>query len=98
MPLSCQKELFQLSNEVSYLNCAYMSPQLKRVAAIGHQMVDLMNEPYRVYSPDFFTTVQTLKANFAQLLHILLCLLFISKPVSEDDYKALIDLANAHRQ
>ena len=71
--MECQKHLFHLSEEVAYLNCAYMSPQLRRVEAVGHAMVSVKNEPYHILPEDFFSTVDELRANFA-------CLVGLSDP------------------
>lgn len=67
--LDCQKDLFNLDESVSYLNCAYMSPQLKSVAAIGKAQIDKKNQPWKIQIPDFYEPVKALKAAFAQLIH-----------------------------
>ena len=41
--MQCQKALFQLPEEVAYLNCAYMSPQLRQVEAVGQDQLRLKN-------------------------------------------------------
>lgn len=66
--LACQKHLFQLPDEVTYLNCAYMSPQLRSVEAVGHAAVSRKNLPFHIKPNDFFTEVQELKALFAKLI------------------------------
>lgn len=67
--LTCQKHLFQLPDEVTYLNCAYLSPQLKSVEAAGHSALARKNLPFTVQPTDFFTDVNTLKKRFAQLIN-----------------------------
>lgn len=67
--LDCQKYLFDLEDEVVYLNGAYMSPQLKSVEAAGLQGLRMKNRPYQVSIQDFFQPVEDLKAAFAQLIH-----------------------------
>lgn len=52
--LDCQAHLFDLSEDVHYLNAAYMSPLLKSVEAIGHEMVALKSRPYEITPADFF--------------------------------------------
>lgn len=66
--LSSQKHLFQLPDHVSYLNCAYLSPQLRRVEAVGHTAVSKKNLPFTIQPSDFFTEVNEVKKLFAQLI------------------------------
>lgn len=68
--MQCQKHLFQLENDVSYLNCAYMSPQLRRVEAAGHGWVSRKNRPYEIHPEDFFTQVEQVKQLFAELVQV----------------------------
>ncbi len=67
--LSCQKDLFQLDPQVHYLNGAYMSPNLKSVEAAGMAGILAKREPYRMETQDFFTAAETLKQQFARLIH-----------------------------
>lgn len=68
--LDCQKHLFDLGDDVVYLNGAYMSPQLKSVEAAGLQGLRMKNRPHQVSIQDFFQPVEDLKAAFAELIHI----------------------------
>ncbi len=68
--LECQRHLFDLPESVTYLNCAYMSPQLKRVEAVGREMLHRKSRPYEIQVDDFFSPVETLKSRFAQLVNI----------------------------
>ena len=67
--LDCQKHLFDLDDEVVYLNGAYMSPQLKSVEAAGIRGLRMKNRPHQVSIHDFFQPVEYLKAAFAELIH-----------------------------
>lgn len=67
--LSTQKHLFQLPDEVTYLNCAYLSPQLRSVEATGIQAVSRKNLPFNVQPVDFFTDVIKLKSLFANIIN-----------------------------
>lgn len=68
--LTCQKDLFNLSNELIYLNCAYMSPLLKSVEEAGIEGVRKRRNPALDITPqDFFTHSKQLKALFAQLVN-----------------------------
>ncbi len=69
-PLSSQKELFNLEEEHTWLNCAYWSPMLKTVEAIGHTEVSRKNRPYNYEIKDFFDPIEKLKQNFARLVNV----------------------------
>lgn len=69
MSLSCQKDLFNLHEDYCYLNCAYMSPQLTHVEAIGIENLKKKNHPYLIPHDIFFEPVDQLKKSFAQLIH-----------------------------
>ena len=68
--MQCQKALFQLPEEVAYLNCAYMSPQLRQVEAVGQAQLRLKNQPYRIQPADFFSGARRLRERFARLVGI----------------------------
>lgn len=68
--LPCQKDLFNLDPEVSYLNCAYMSPQLKSVEKVGIEMLRRKSQPWNTQAPDFFEPGNHLKNVFSRLVHI----------------------------
>lgn len=60
--LNCQKHLFSLPEEITYLNNAYMSPLLKSVEQAGHEGIRMKSRPYEVSVGHFFDPVQRLKA------------------------------------
>ncbi|WP_299246109.1 aminotransferase class V-fold PLP-dependent enzyme [uncultured Aquimarina sp.] len=63
-----QKHLFDLSPEITYLNGAYMAPQLKSVTEIGVQSVKRKAHPYEILPKDFFNEKEILKQRFATLI------------------------------
>ena len=67
--LNCQKDKFNLSEEVSYINCAYMSPNLKAVEEVGIQAILQKSQPWKVARADFFGPVEKLKSTFAKLIN-----------------------------
>lgn len=67
--LKCQKDLFILNEEVSYINCAYMSPNLKSVEKAGIEAIYQKNTPWVIKREDFFEPVSKLKSTFAQLIN-----------------------------
>ncbi len=66
---SHQKHLFELPDEVTYLNGAYMAPQLKTVTEVGITNMRRKHRPYEITSEDFFTQRVQLKKAFATLIH-----------------------------
>ncbi|MFD2563860.1 aminotransferase class V-fold PLP-dependent enzyme [Aquimarina rubra] len=63
-----KKHLFDLSEGITYLNGAYMSPQLKSVTKIGLQSVQRKARPNEVLPEDFFNQKEILKQRFATLI------------------------------
>lgn len=66
--LTCQKHLFSIPDEVSYLNCSYMSPIPEPVELAGYQAISRKTIPYEILVPDFFEPVAQLKSLFARLI------------------------------
>jgi selenocysteine lyase/cysteine desulfurase len=66
----CQKELFQLPEEVHYLNAAYMSPQLKSVEQAGIQAVSLKNFPGSIAPAHFLDSGQNLRTTLGSFLNL----------------------------
>ncbi len=67
--LNCQKEAFDLDEDVVYLNGAYMSPNLKSVTAAGIEAIMQKSKPYNIFPDDFFTQAEELRELFANLIH-----------------------------
>jgi len=68
MILKTQKHLFELSKETTYLNGAYMSPQLKSVTKIGIAALTKKASPQAFTLNDFFDEQTLLKKRFSQLV------------------------------
>jgi selenocysteine lyase/cysteine desulfurase len=66
--LTCQRDLFSLDKQVSFLNCAYMSPQLKAVTAAGQHALVRKENPQRITVDDFFAPLQRVKTLFGNLV------------------------------
>ena len=65
---SC-KPLFSLPDGLRYLNCAYMAPLSRRVAAAGHAALDRLEAPSLVPASDFFEPCDEVRARFARLVN-----------------------------
>lgn len=63
-----QKHLFNIPEDITYLNCAYLSPQLRSVTAAGHKSVSSKENPWLLTPPDFFTLTEQTRSLFAELI------------------------------
>ncbi len=68
MNLGDQRELFEIPGEVAYLNCAYMSPQLRPAREIGERAVSRKSRPWEITPDDFFEDSEKARALFARLV------------------------------
>jgi selenocysteine lyase/cysteine desulfurase len=68
MNLGDQRELFEMSEEVCYLNCAYMSPQLRSAREIGERALARKSRPWKITPQDFFDEAEEARALFARLV------------------------------
>jgi selenocysteine lyase/cysteine desulfurase len=64
-----QKDLFNIPPDVTYLNCAYMAPQLKSISDIGIKNLRKKEQPWNIEVGDFFDPPEKLKSLFAQIIH-----------------------------
>ncbi|MGD9182964.1 MAG: aminotransferase class V-fold PLP-dependent enzyme [Desulfobacterales bacterium] len=63
-----QKHLFNIPEDITYLNCAYLSPQLRSVTAAGHKSVSGKENPWLLTPPDFFALTEQTRSLFAELI------------------------------
>jgi len=68
IPLASQHELFDLPSDVSYLNCAYQSPKLRRSIAVAESELHRTLRPWTISSGDFFAPAEKLRDAFARLI------------------------------
>jgi selenocysteine lyase/cysteine desulfurase len=66
--IPCQRHLFDLPGDVAYLNCAYMSPLLRRAAEVGAAALARKCRPWTISSDDFFADSERARKLFAALL------------------------------
>jgi selenocysteine lyase/cysteine desulfurase len=66
--LPCQRDAFDIPDDVAYLNCAYMSPSLNAVVEAGVQGVERKARPWKIQPADFFQQSERVRALFAGLL------------------------------
>jgi selenocysteine lyase/cysteine desulfurase len=63
-----QTHLFEIPGEVAYLNCAYMSPQLRSVREVGERAVARKSRPWEITAEDFFEDSEEARALFARIV------------------------------
>ena len=70
MTLTCQKHLFDIPDDITYLNGAYMSPLLKHVSKSGEIGIQHKSQPWNLTIDDFFEPTVLLKKTIAELLSV----------------------------
>jgi len=63
-----QRALFDIPDDIAYLNCAYMSPLMKSAAKAGEQAIAEKMRPWGTSSEDFFTNSEKTRALFAEII------------------------------
>ncbi|HHZ79634.1 MAG TPA: aminotransferase, partial [Candidatus Marinimicrobia bacterium] len=68
MLLPNQHHLFDIPDDVTYLNCAYISPSLKSVTEAGRRGMGKKSQPWSITSPDFFKESEEARSLFSQII------------------------------
>lgn len=63
-----QRHLFDIPDDVAYLNCAYMSPLMKPVQEAGREGIAAKVAPWELQTDDFFSRSWACRSLFAQLI------------------------------
>lgn len=66
--LDCQRQLFDIPDDVAYLNCAYMSPLLRPALDAGVAGLARKAHPWELTAEQFFTGAEEFRATAARLL------------------------------
>ncbi len=66
--IPCQRELFDIPENITYLNCAYTSPLLKSAREAGRAAIQAKANPWTITSADFFSSAETARELFARLI------------------------------
>ena len=67
--LPSQRQLFDIPDDVTYMNCAYMSALPKATIAAGERALRRKGRPWTIESQDFFTDSEAARALFARLIN-----------------------------
>jgi len=63
-----KRDLFDMPDDVAYLNCAYQSPLMNSVVAAGEEAARRKQRPWDITPPDFFTLPDRGRELFAQII------------------------------
>ncbi len=66
--IPCQRHLFDIPEDVAYLNCAYMSPLMRAVREAGEQGVRRKSRPWEILPRHFFDDAEAARGLFAALI------------------------------
>ncbi len=66
--IPCQRHLFDIPDNVAYLNCAYMSPLMKPALEAGTAGLARKAHPWQITPDQFFTDAEEFRTTAAQLL------------------------------
>src|SRR5262249_18260898 len=68
-PLPSQRHLFDIPDDVAFLNCAYISPLPKASVIAGDLGLRRKTRPWTIASDDFFTPSEVVRQHFARLIN-----------------------------
>ena len=64
-----QRHLFDLPEDVAYLNCAYMAPLMHSVVEAGGRGVRRKARPWEIAAPDFFSEIDHARGLFGRIVN-----------------------------
>jgi selenocysteine lyase/cysteine desulfurase len=68
MALPDQRDLFEIPDDITYLNCAYISPLLRAAREAGQAAIARKSTPWRITAHDFFEESEAARSLFAALI------------------------------
>jgi len=66
--ICCQRHLFEIPEDVAYLNCAYMSPLMKPVVEAGNAGLARKMRPWEITPEKFFSGAEEFRATIGRLI------------------------------
>jgi selenocysteine lyase/cysteine desulfurase len=67
--IPCQRELFDIPDEVAWLNCAYMSPLMNAAVSAGKAGIQGKAQPWSLKPADFFPGPEEARSLFARIVN-----------------------------
>ncbi len=68
MTLPSQRDLFDIPDDVAYLNCSYMGPLPRSTTRVGMEAVGRKSRPWGIQPGDFFADSERIRTLFADLI------------------------------
>ena len=66
--MNCQRKKFLLQRKHAYLDCAYMSPSMKKVEKAGIKGIKRKRKPHQITSKDFFYEADIIRNLYSQMI------------------------------
>ncbi len=66
--IPCQREAFDIPEDIAYLNCAYQSPLSRKVVAAGEGAIKDKSHPWDTLAADFFTHPDKARGLFSRII------------------------------
>ncbi len=66
--IPCQRQLFDLPDDVVYLNCAYLAPKLLSVVQAGAAGIERERRPWQIVARHFFDDSEHARSLFARII------------------------------
>lgn len=67
--IPCQRDLFDIPDDVAYFNCAYMSPLLRAAGDAGDAGLRRKSRPWTISPADFFNETDAARSLFSRLIN-----------------------------
>src|ERR1039458_3310171 len=67
-PITAVRDLFEIPDGITYLNCASMAPQLRGVTEAGLRAVRTKASPWNLSGPEWFSGSEELRALAARVM------------------------------
>jgi selenocysteine lyase/cysteine desulfurase len=67
--MKCQKNLFQIDDNIHYLNCAYMAPILKSAEKASISAIKKQRNPINFSPESFFKTSNEIRTEFSKIIN-----------------------------
>ena len=68
-PIPCQRALFDIPDDIHYLNCAYISPLLRKAKRAAHEGLKRESHPWTITAPDFFEPLEEIRGLFGRMIN-----------------------------
>jgi len=69
MIIPCQRDQFDIPQDVAYLNCSFMAPLMKSILNAGISGLQKKAEPWKIKPEDFFDQAESARKLFAALIN-----------------------------